>query len=208
MNTLFEGCDSIIDAKNYSSLLCRLYPENKETIESYRDSFAYNDNIDLSSKLYAITSLANTSTKKDAEILFDTFKTKTTDKILVRVMRKMVTSKRDIKRNIDNRIVKKCPHCGISTKLNKNETYVICGYTSSKRGYNMKGCGNDWCFKCNKRLCKNWNTHTLSVESNRKHDSECCRIDAEDKGLEYDVEYCHCLDNVHIDLDITSYVLD
>lgn len=95
-----------------------------------------------------------------------------------------------------NAISKKCPHCGVKCTRENDSTYIICGYPDD--GYDMKGCGRDWCFKCNKFLCKTWHIDHLYDVRNKFHDEKCCREHAKKMGINYDKYYCHC-DNLFVD---------
>lgn len=93
------------------------------------------------------------------------------------------------------KIVKKCPHCNNPHLDFENIDYVICGYTS--KGFDWKGCGYDWCFQCNKKLCKCWNIDELFNKLNRYHDESCCRLHALRTGNKYPDDYCQCY-NKHV----------
>ena len=69
--------------------------------------------------------------------------------------------------------------------------YIICGY-SSNRGFDWKGCGNDWCFLCGKKLCKSWNVDRLYSKINRFHDDRCCKIHSLKTNSNYLTDYCQC----------------
>lgn len=85
-------------------------------------------------------------------------------------------------------IEKECPHCGHLNKGTGNTNYIICGYT--KKGYDWEGCQRDWCFKCNKKLCKKWDVNELFLESNRIHNT-CCYRYAKKHNDNLDL-YCVC----------------
>jgi len=100
-------------------------------------------------------------------------------------------SMKDLKlRNKENTITKKCPHCGYKSSINKNIVYTVCGYGES--GYDWEGCGRDWCLKCNKMLCKTWESDQLYLPTNRFHDSKCCKKHAIMNGHKYPEDYCRC----------------
>lgn len=212
MNSLFECCDSMTDAKNYSEMLIDKYPEYSNTIESYRDSYNYNESMDLSTKLYSITSLIESNNINNSDTIINNIKSKTNDKILLHVLKRLYSNCKKSNRNIESNnndnttIVKNCPHCNMTytRRSSANTTYLICGYTDTKRGYDMKGCGKDWCFKCGKKLCKSWENDHLYLESNRKHDTECCFKKSIMCDEDHNTEYCHCYENIHIDLDIIN----
>lgn len=93
-------------------------------------------------------------------------------------------------RNKENNITKKCPHCGYKCSMSKTTVYVVCGYGDS--GYDWEGCGKDWCFRCGKMLCKNWEQDHLYLPTNRFHDSKCCKRHSIIFGHKYPEDYCRC----------------
>lgn len=88
-------------------------------------------------------------------------------------------------------IFKPCPHCNNVFIGNEKTTYLICGY--SRKGFDWKGCGKDWCFKCGKKLCKCWNIDSLFDISKRFHDKRCCKYYAHRLMEDYD-NFCQCKD--------------
>lgn len=82
-----------------------------------------------------------------------------------------------------------CPHCNISVLCHPLTRYVICGY--SNNGCDWEGCGNDWCFICEKKLCKNWFKNNLFVFENRIHNNNCCKLYANKMNMDYN-DFCHC----------------
>lgn len=88
-----------------------------------------------------------------------------------------------------NRTEKKCPHCKNKLLGCCNSNYIICGY--SDVGYDLIGCGKDWCSKCEKMLCKSWNLDQLYSEENRTHNNTCCKEYAEKNKLNYS-NFCQC----------------
>lgn len=91
-----------------------------------------------------------------------------------------------------NLVTKNCPHCSKECTLPTGTEYTICGYTNSKTGYDLVGCGKDWCFECGKMLCKKWDIHQLFLDTNKHHDSECCKQHARDNNRIYEIDYCQC----------------
>ena len=87
-------------------------------------------------------------------------------------------------------IDKNCPHCGKSSKQSSSSTYVICGYND--RGFDWVGCGNDWCFRCGKKLCKTWYNNDLFIKTNRFHNEKCCKVMAYKNNESYNKLYCKC----------------
>jgi len=95
--------------------------------------------------------------------------------------------------NTINKITKNCPHCNKSVTEASDTIYLICGYESN--GYDQYGCRNDWCFQCEKKLCKNWHSHQLFNKLNRTHDSLCCKHHAIKNKNNYLSDYCMCVNN-------------
>lgn len=93
-------------------------------------------------------------------------------------------------RNNVSNITRKCPHCGYKCSLSRDTIYTVCGYSES--GYDWEGCGKDWCFRCGKMLCKNWEQDQLYLPTNRFHDSKCCKKNAILNGCKYPEDYCRC----------------
>lgn len=89
-------------------------------------------------------------------------------------------------------IAKKCPHCSNKLYCPITQSYTICGY-NRRSGYDWKGCGNDLCFACGKKLCKNWVNDQLYNKINRFHDGKCCRKKCKKIGDNtYFISYCNC----------------
>lgn len=87
-------------------------------------------------------------------------------------------------------INKNCPHCGHKCSASKDTKYIICGYNN--KGYDWEGCGGDWCFTCNKLLCKKWDKDDLYMLINRTHGSKCCKKHAKLNDKIYPDNYCMC----------------
>lgn len=88
---------------------------------------------------------------------------------------------------------KTCPHCSQRCFRKINTKYVICGYADNSSGYDWKGCSKDWCFKCEKKLCKHWNIDHLYDKNNRYHDKKCCKDMADKNNNNYSEEYCQLM---------------
>lgn len=97
---------------------------------------------------------------------------------------------KDIYKPVNTTIDKSCPYCNHICKGTEATDYMICGY--GENGYDWEGCGKDWCFRCDKLLCKSWDIDQLYIQENRLHDSECCKKQATDKKKNYLSEYCQC----------------
>lgn len=94
------------------------------------------------------------------------------------------------------KIRKRCPRCNYATIASEDTEYVICGYVENK-GYDRKGCGYDWCFKCGKKLCKFWELNNLFDKYNRFHNSKCCKSYAYHTDDIYPDNFCQCK-NEHV----------
>jgi hypothetical protein len=93
-----------------------------------------------------------------------------------------------------NKISKCCPHCGVYNLGDIDKSYAICGFNDDNKGYDWIGCGNDWCFKCGKKLCKNWMKDFLFDPEKRYHNGFCCKEKANNKNENYEENYCLCED--------------
>ncbi|AYV83546.1 MAG: hypothetical protein Hyperionvirus8_30 [Hyperionvirus sp.] len=103
------------------------------------------------------------------------------------------------KRRWRNSIIsKKCPHCDYKCSSSRMTIYIVCGY--GENGYDWEGCGRDWCFTCNKMLCKTWEQDQLYMPTNRCHDGRCCKKHAALTGNKYPESYCRC-NNVYVARD-------
>ena len=206
---ILSGCKNIIDSFHFSELFL-----NKHSNMRYiSNSLIYGKEYD--------TGAANLSSVKNICILLGNCKSKNeamkiinelpyTNKMQLFTFNRIANSKqeeyishktnenllRDIKiKNIyieDNMITKKCPHCENPCKADINTKYIICDYQDSQKGFLWNGCGRDWCFVCNKKLCKQWNDDELCNEENRVHNKECCKKIAKLYNENYEEEYCQC----------------
>lgn len=203
MKALYDCCDSILDAVQLSDMIFAKYPEHKRLITSYRDSIVYPDNIDISSKISSLESVCFAETKDDALNLKNDLSIRSTDSIYVKTLERLVNRRRNNYEDYNNPykssilkdieyLSKKCPHCRINMKMPKDTSYVICGFADTFRGYDWRGCCNDWCFTCGKMLCKSWEKDRLNIVTNRFHDDECCKLHAKRNGYDYEKDYCIC----------------
>lgn len=195
LDDILEGCHSIIDAHQFRVKYKKKYPEYETLIDSIIDGFDFFDNVDIISKQEILKDIICISEKdKIFDILDNTIK-RTNDDILINCIENIIPTKgyKKKKHIIDNNeITKQCPHCNHSISSNKDTKYIICGYHDTNNGYDHKGCGNDWCFKCNKKLCKNWIDDKLNSEINRLHDIDCCEKKAVKNNEDYKNNYCQC----------------
>ena len=88
--------------------------------------------------------------------------------------------------------IKHCPHCNCKYEGNTNIKYVICGFNELKnKGYDWEGCRRDWCFQCNKKLCKKWDKDMLYNINLRFHNKICCQHFCKKNNISYD-DFCKC----------------
>lgn len=110
--------------------------------------------------------------------------------------RKIISTKLLNYHNDTNNILeKKCPHCQKVNSAPMETTYMICGIDAMGLlpiDNIDDACFNDWCFACEKKLCKNWYSHQLYNELNRTHNNECCKLHADKFELDYQRDYCRC----------------
>jgi len=52
-------------------------------------------------------------------------------------------------------------------------------------------------FQCNKKLCKNWNIHSLFNIKNRYHNKKCCKFYSYISNDNYPDDFCFCNKNRH-----------
>jgi hypothetical protein len=209
MKALFGGCNSTIDAIQISDHLFFKYPDyvHRQLITSFRDSLIYIDNIDTMTKITSLESVKDADTKDDAQNLKNKLVSRSSDHIYKNSLERIVSRKRNRSSNSKSYarisqekffIVKSCPHCRENMRMTEDTSYVICGYPDTYTGYDWKGCCNDWCFACEKLLCKSWEKDLLNIESNRKHNDECCKSHSNKNGFKYPMDYCQCLTNTHV----------
>lgn len=201
MRALYNGCSSTIDAMNISECLFETYPEHKQLIISYRDSLIFPDTVDTTTKIASIASIVDTTDRDKAIQLKNSLTSRSTDTIYSKSLERAVHSKRKYHTNITyakEYMTRICPHCGVNMRMEEDTKYVICGYPDPRRGYDWRGCGADWCFQCEKMLCKTWERDELNIEFNRQHDSTCCKNHAKKSGYDYEKDYCHCPTNNNV----------
>lgn len=143
--------------------------------------------------------------RDDAQIYANNFIEKTDDIVQIKTITRLINNKSpkpqeiyrldwkdqyNIGDYVEQKIEKKCPHCNHINRARKSTGYIICGYGDN--GYDWEGCGKDWCFKCNKILCKTWDIDMLFIEKNRIHDNECCKRHAVIHNMKWPENYCHC----------------
>lgn len=196
IKAIFEGCDTIVDALPFGNAYIETYPQMKSMIMSYMNGKYYKDVIDIKTKQSMMQDVDAINNREEALTAVSKLTEKTTDDVYKRVMERIANKKtyykREKKKDMIKYISKKCPHCSHVLNLPETSQYVICGYHNANLGYDWNGCGRDWCFQCNKMLCKRWETNSLCLQMNRYHDDECCAKHAKENGYKFPEEYCQC----------------
>lgn len=178
----------------------------KPTISSMINGKRYEQVLDLKTMRSLLEMLDNVMYRNEAEEIIQRYSEKTHDVTQLKTLSKIAkfkilrppgeynNSTQHITVQSDPIIYvnKTCPHCSKECEAQIDTEYVICGYTNSKTGYNLIGCGKDWCFKCGKILCKKWDIHQLFLPTNKHHDGECCKKHARETNKQYPNDYCQC----------------
>ncbi len=204
-NVLF-GCRTIMDAYYFAEKYSKNNPEMKNVISSMINGKRYEQILDFKTIKSVLENLDNIHYRDDAEEFIERYCKQTTDIAQIRALTRVTKNKilrpsnkpkisttfiSEIRE--DNYMVtKKCPHCKNDCRADANTGYVICGYTNTHKGYDWCGCGKDWCFKCEKMLCKSWEPNQLYVAVNRNHDGNCCKRHASETQHNYPEDYCLC----------------
>ena len=199
LKAIFSGCDTLTDAFNFGKIYINRYPQLKTMIISYMNSLNYKDTLDIKTKQNIINDINMCDNRDDALNKLSKLINKTNDDIYHKTLERIAKSKNYKKKErildyICN-ISKSCPHCSHTISMPETSKYIICGYHNQNQGYDWFGCGNDWCFGCNKKLCKKWETDNLQLQSNRQHNNKCCLDHSKKNGYNYPADYCQC----HID---------
>lgn len=203
IKNIIEGCNNINDAKYFINLYVSKTQDTKKISEQLMESKYFYNVISLDNYCNILEKINNCEYKEDCEEIlknnnFDkqNIKYKTIERIMDTKKNRNIKNSQNIntlfKKKIKfGEIEKFCPHCSKSYIGNDKTLYVVCGYEDKKLGYDWKGCQKDWCFHCNKKLCKNWNDNKLFLEQNRHHNSECCKKYAIN-NLDLYENYCKC----------------
>jgi hypothetical protein len=205
LKAILDGCDTIIDAIPFCNAYTIKYPHMKTMIVSYTDGKTYRDSVDIKTKQSILNDINLCDTRDAALKLFSKMADRTSDEVYKKTMERIAHKKHY--HRIENKgpdiithVSKKCPHCSHILNMHENTNYVICGYHNPSQGYDWNGCGRDWCFHCNKMLCKKWELHSLNLQMNRNHNDECCSKHALANGYKYPDAYCQC-NNINIHRD-------
>jgi len=218
---VLSGCRTIIDAFKFANQFIKKYPGSKDIIYTMIRSKKYDNILDFKSIKGELEQLNLNIYREDVDekinIIFKTCneQEQIQKKSLMRIskIKPIKPQKRDkiieyvLNDNIRNEmkftLIKSCPHCGEECIADKDTDYIICGFQNTHKGFDWSGCGKDWCYKCEKMLCKEWRRDQLFVESNRIHDTKCCLeyanlLNEKYKdiimlGKTYPDDYCQCI---------------
>jgi hypothetical protein len=164
----------------------------KKLIQSVLNKERYNNNIEFDRFVIYLNIIDKIKYNNDAYVIIQDLELIYDDNAQINTLNRII-SKKPCSKPLNNKqyyLQVCCPHCKKkNTGINTTE-YIICGY--STKGYDWKGCGKDWCFKCGKKLCKNWNFDHLFNKLNRTHDDKCCKTYAAKIGDIYPDDYCQC----------------
>ena len=212
MKIILSGCNHISDAMCIGDKYIEKYPEYKDFILNIINGKKYINSMSIN-ELHTLIADMNLITFKEdiLDLIESLIERRNINNIYKRTLLKFCDLKvpcpysKPLK--IDNKIIvekKKCPHCGHIVCVPENTNYIICGYTDTKNGYDLKGCGRDWCFKCEKILCKLWEQDSLFLEMNRYHTKDCCKKHSIKNNKNYEKDYCHCV-NKFVDRNNTLF---
>jgi hypothetical protein len=192
---LLLGCNSHIDSKKYCDEYTCEYPMHELYIKSLLNKEKYNNSILYDTKylISLINDISKIEYKENAINFINKIANYEKDIIYKRIFDRLINLKKENIILSVNDKTKKCPHCNVICSGDDNMSYIICGYSDNKKGYNYIGCGKDWCFKCGKKLCKSWYYNFLNDDSNCFHDNSCCLKSVDNNNEKYKNEYCHCL---------------
>lgn len=201
IKAIFEGCDTLLDAIPFGNQYCEQYPHLKDMISSYMYSRHYMDTLDIKTKQSSLCDVDRAKYRDDALFLTSKLTQGTQDDVFKKTLERLSSrkdfNKRDSRQKEEIKLIsKKCPHCQHTITMPDHTDYVICGYHDNVHGYDWKGCGRDWCFQCEKILCKKWESDMLMMEENKTHCSDCCSKHSILNNHNYPDDYCQCL-NVH-----------
>ncbi len=195
----------------FCNMYAEKYPAMRSMIFSYMNGIAYNDAVDTRTKQGALIDLEFAESRDDALELIGRYTERSRDDVF-RITLERIAHKKQYRASDYKKVspvpkqTKPCPHCAHQIAMPDTTDYVICGYHNKSQGYDWKGCGRDWCFRCEKKLCKKWEINALHLQSNRLHNEECCAEHAMQNNALYPDEYCQCK-NVNIYRDSTMSLL-
>lgn len=203
MDTFQEYKKKIINAIDYNdaesfvqiaeSLLSDKEIEIK-ILHSILNKNRYNNSVEFKKFLLYLNIFNRIEYKSEGLMLLEDLHDTITNNVQINTIKRIIEKKPDNPQNIN--YTKHCPHCSKDFIGNENTKYVVCGY--GDKGYDWKGCGKDWCFVCNKKLCKSWNTDHLYNKLNRVHDSKCCKNYSYKSKSVYPNDFCQCQNTDYI----------
>ena len=201
IKAICDGCDTILDAGIFCDEYCNRYPHLKHMIKSYIYNRKYPDKLDFKTKHSSLSDIWRSKHRDDAYILISKLTQVSQDDIFRKTLERIASTKdykqRELKINSDEHYIsKQCPHCRHTVCVSDTTEYIVCGYHDQTKGYDWMGCGRDWCFSCEKLLCKKWETNLLMIKENTIHNNECCAKHAKNNNKQYHLDYCHCI-NAH-----------
>lgn len=197
LKAILSGCDTISDALPFCNAYATKYPEHRSMIFSYTNGCMYRDTIDIRTKQSILYDVLASPSRNNAIDIISRITDKTHDDIYMKTLDRIANKKHYIKTekksvSILPNISKKCPHCSHVINMPENTDYIICGYQNAVNGYDWNGCGREWCFRCDKILCKKWELDSLHLHINRQHDDTCCLTHAKKNNKIYPDDYCQC----------------
>lgn len=203
----YENKDILINCGDYETSLFMLNEIKNLTsdkiqiklLESLIDKKRYNKPMELEKFKIYLDIIDIIYYRNDSQKIIDDIQYKFTDVAQLNTLQRIIL-KKPMRRNDyicqeyinQDLLIKNCPHCQKEMYSNLNNKYVICGYSSSTKGFDWKGCGKDWCFECGKKLCKKWEVNMLFNRLNRYHDSRCCKYFALKTSDNYLENFCMC----------------
>lgn len=197
---ILNGCQSIGDAKYLAELYLKKNPESKKLVYALLNGKIYSNRYDHKIYRNIMGKVSNCEYQEDCiQLINELYPNKNEADVqvmtlmrIVNAKKKMLESEKFIRRTKQNETIKYCPHCSEKYIGILTITHVICGYKDLQHGFDWIGCQKDWCFVCNKKLCKSWNEDKLFLEPNRIHNSECCKQYASKNNESYLSNYCQC----------------
>jgi len=196
---ILSGCDNKKDAKFMADLYKIENIGSDKIVTSLLEGKKYNNNKDFESIVKILEKCVSCVYFEDVvNVINDNFTKYDNEdnnlqyKSCYRIAKSKQSYKNTETKKKNDRVVKLCPHCSRPYLGNTNTVYAICGYSDTRNGYDWQGCQKDWCFLCEKKLCKSWDENRLNIEPNRIHNCECCKLHSNKHGLSYIDEYCHC----------------
>ena len=198
---LLSGCNHIADAYELSVKFIDKYPGYDKLIYGMVHGKNYSNELSMQSFHSIIGDISKLEYSEEVGNLVDN---KCNENRISDIQKRTFMRLRTMKKNkpynpynptyklkLDGEITKNCPHCNNERKDKFDAVYVICGY-KNVRGYDNNGCRKDWCFRCGKKLCKNWIDHSLFVKANCVHNKTCCVQYAFENSLNYNKDMCQC----------------